>query len=80
MWKFWLGIAIFLGCVVVAQLDAHSPQTEARRAQLYQNAVSEVREEARTACNSDTSRAECERQADQAAQMARRKLKPALGQ
>ena len=78
-WKFWVGIILFIAYVIGAQIEHHSPSAQAHRDRAFGNAQISVANEAYESCSGTASEADCREQARRAAEMARKKLAPMLG-
>ena len=76
IWKLWLGIAIAIGCIVWAQMEAHSPKAELQRQQGARNVANAIYGETYSECSGTTSEQQCRQQAEEAADFARRKMAP----
>lgn len=72
MWKVWLGVFVFIAYIVGVQIEAHSPQAEARRQQGAQNVINAMRSETYSECTGNER--ECRAQAEAAADLARKKV------
>lgn len=81
-WKLWLGLTLFIAYIVGTHIENNSPSADANRHQMYQNAVRNMYQDAYDSCSSTNTDNEkdCREEAENAAELTRDHLGPALGQ
>lgn len=78
-WKFWLGLAIFVAWVVLAQIEQSSSSARFHRQNAIGNAAATVYSDSVENCDPALVSAACDTQAAQDARNARERLGPLLG-
>ena len=78
-WKLWLGVAILIAWIVLAQIERNSPSAEMHRQRALNNVGNIVYSDSMESCDAATRPAECKAQAEYDAQKARERLGPMLG-
>ncbi len=79
MWKFWLGVALLIGWIVVAQIENGSDRAQFHRQRALDNAANSVYTDTIENCDPTLSTSNCSEEAADNARKAKERIGPLLG-
>lgn len=79
MWKFWLGVILFVAYIIGVNYEKTTPAYKENLKQNLQNTQVIMYNQTYDSCNSSESESECRKQAKEAAKAIGQSLKPQLG-
>jgi hypothetical protein len=76
IWKFWLGLALFVAFSIAVNMEAHSPEGRARAEQGNRRAIGAAYEDSYASCRLEagSTESQCREQSQYAAELLNKKL------
>lgn len=79
MWKFWLGVILFISYIIGVNYEKSTPAYKENLKQNLQNSQVIMYNQAYDSCTNNEREVECRKEAKEAAEFLGQRLKPQLG-